>query len=58
MKNKKLNELINPTHIQPSLEEEQTFIDNLTRKIKKDKEELEKWLSDFKIKHGIQDETN
>jgi len=55
---KKLDELNNPPNSLPSIEEQQAFVDELTRKIKKDKEDLEKWISDFKVKHGIQDETD
>ena len=58
MKNKKLNELINPPQTQPSLEEQQAFIDELVSRSKARQEELKIWMESFKKKHGLSDEIN
>ncbi len=53
MDNKKLDELKKE---QPTIEEQQAFIDELVARSKKRQEELKLWTENLKLKHGLSDE--
>ena len=55
---KKLDELKNPSQVHPTIEEQQTFIDDLVARSKKRQEELKIWIDSIKKKYGLSDETN
>ena len=63
MKNKKYKELqesidrITPEEDLPSIEEQQAFVDNMIIRLRKDRIELEEWMTNFKKLHGLTDET-
>lgn len=53
MKKQKLDELDKQ---RPLTEEQQEFLETLTKKIKKDGVSLQTWIDNFKKEHGIDNE--